>query len=358
MENKELQQKNLLSQDKSEKDTNENEDLYEHFRFVVDKGQSSIRLDKFLVLKTEGISRNRIQNAIIAGNITVNGQTTKASYKIKSGDTIVVLLPYPNEIEITPENISLNIIYEDNDIIVINKQAGLVVHPGYGNYSGTLLNGLAYYYEKKGETNNPELIRHGLVHRIDKDTTGLLVVAKNEKALNILAKQFFEKTIERTYWALVWGNIENNKGTINGKVGRSKRDRRIMDVFPDDEEIGKQAITHYEVIERFGFATLVKCNLETGRTHQIRVHFKHIGHPIFGDITYGGNRILKGTNLPKFEQCVKNCFKKLQRQALHAKTLGFIHPTTKKFIQFDSELPEDFAEVLDKWRKITKDLFK
>ncbi len=333
----------------------ENDALYEHFRFVVDKGQSPMRIDKYIVMKTESISRNRIQSAIAAGNITVNGNPVKPSYKIKPGDTIVVLLPYPSEFEIIPEEIPLDIIYEDNDVLVINKPAGLVVHPGYGNYTGTLVNGLAYYFEKTGAADNPELIRHGLVHRIDKDTSGLLVIAKNEKALNLLAKQFFEKSVERTYWALAWGNIENDKGTIIGKVGRSKRDRRIMTVYSDNDEGGKHAVTHYQVLERFGYATLIKCNLETGRTHQIRVHFQHIGHPLFGDLTYGGNRIWKGTQLPKFEQCVKNCFKILPRQALHAKTLGFVHPATKKFMQFDSKLPEDFATVLEKWRKISKE---
>ncbi len=356
MEDKELQQENLSSHGTDDNSV-ENDALYEHFRFVVDKGQSPMRLDKYIVMKTESISRNRIQNAIAAGNITVNGKPAKASYKIKPGDTIVVLLPYPSEFEIVPEEIPLDIVYEDNDVLIINKQAGLVVHPGYGNYTGTLVNGLAYYFEKTGAADNPELIRHGLVHRIDKDTSGLLVIAKNEKALNVLAKQFFEKTVERTYWALVWGNIENDEGTITGKVGRSKRDRRVMTVYHDDEEGGKHAVTHYKVLERFGYATLVKCNLETGRTHQIRVHFKHIGHPLFGDITYGGDRILKGTQLPKFEQCVKNCFKILPRQALHAKTLGFVHPSTKEFMQFDSELPGDFAAVLEKWRRISKEYY-
>ena len=356
MEKKELKQENSSSPDNGL--SPENDALYEHFRFVVDKGQSPMRLDKFIVMRTESISRNRIQNAIAAGNITVNGKQIKASYKIKPGDTIVVLLPYPSEFEIVPEEIPLNIVYEDNDIIIINKQAGLVVHPGYGNYTGTLVNGLAYYFEKSGAAENPELIRHGLVHRIDKDTSGLLVIAKNEKALNILAKQFYEKTVERTYYALVWGNLDDDRGTIIGKVGRSRRDRRVMTVYPDDEEAGKHAVTHYEVLERYGYATLIKCNLETGRTHQIRVHFKHIGHPLFGDITYGGDRILKGTQLPKFEQRVKNCFKIMQRQALHAKTLGFIHPSTKKFMQFDSELPDDFTAILEKWRKISKEYYK
>ncbi len=330
---------------------NENDALYEHYRFVVDKGQAPMRIDKFLVMRTESISRNRIQNAILAGNITVNGNPVKASYKIKPNDLILILLPYPSEFEIVPENIPLDIVYEDNEILVINKPAGLVVHPGYGNYTGTLVNGLAYYFEHSNNSNNPELIRHGLVHRIDKDTSGLLVIAKTEKALNILAKQFFEKTVERTYWALIWGDLDQDEGTIIGNVGRSKRDRRVMAVYPEGSEDGKHAITHYKVLERFGYATLVKCNLETGRTHQIRVHFKHIGHPLFGDSTYGGDRILKGTQFPKFEQFVKNCFKIMSRQALHAKTLGFTHPTTKKFMQFDSNLPDDFAQVLEKWRK-------
>jgi len=338
-------------------ESQESDALYEHYRFVVDKGQSPLRIDKFLVMRTEGKSRNRIQNAIAAGNITVNGKQVKANYKVKPGDEILILLPYPSEFKIVPEDIPLNIVYEDDDLIVVNKPAGLVVHPGYGNYTGTLLNGLAYYFEQNAAKNNPELIRHGLVHRIDKDTSGLLVIAKSELALNLLAKQFYEKTVERTYWALVWGNLENDEGTITGKVGRSRRDRRVMTVYPDDEEAGKHAVTHYKVLERFGYATLVQCNLETGRTHQIRVHFKHIGHPLFGDVTYGGDRILKGTQFPKFDQFVKNCFKIMPRQALHAKTLGFVHPSTKKFMQFDSELPDDFAAVLEKWRKASTNFY-
>jgi len=331
-------------------DQEDNEVMYEHHHIVVDKGQSLLRIDKFLVNRIENVSRNKIQNAIIAGNVKVNNLIVKPNYRVKPGNIITVVFPYPAEFEIVPENIPLNIVFEDEDLLIINKPNGLVVHPGYGHYTGTMVNALAFYLNQNAGFSDNN-IRHGLVHRIDKNTTGLLVVAKNEIALNKLAKQFFDKTVKRTYYALVWGNLKNDSGSIIGNIGRSQRDRRVMTVF-DDNEKGKHAITHYRVLKRFQYTTLIACNLETGRTHQIRVHFKHIGHPLFGDKTYGGDQIVQQAPFPKFEQFVKNCFEILQRQALHAKTLGFIHPTTNQFIQFDSELPEDFRTVIEKWEKV------
>jgi len=331
-------------------ENNSEEALYEHYRIVVDPKQTPVRIDKFLVNRIEHASRNKIQNAISAESILVNDNPTKANYKVRPNDIIRVILPYPNDFEVVPENIPLNIVYEDDDVLIVNKPAGLVVHPGHGNYTGTLVNGLSYYFqEKEGATDND--IRHGLVHRIDKDTSGLLVIAKTEYALTHLSKQFFDKTVTRTYWALVWGHLSEDKGTIEGNVGRSTRDRRVMTVY-DDPEKGKHAVTHYRVLERFEHTTLVACNLETGRTHQIRIHFKHIGHPLFGDKTYGGDRLVQGPQFTKYKQFIDNCLKILPRQALHAKTLGFIHPTTKKELFFDSEIPDDFQSVLDKWRKI------
>lgn len=327
----------------------ENEVMYEHHHIVVDKGQSILRIDKFLVNRIEGVSRNKIQNAIVAGNVKVNETIVKPNYKVKPDDIISVVFPYPSEFEVIPEDIPLDIIYEDDDLMIINKPAGLVVHPGYGNYTGTMVNALAYYLEQKAGFYDSN-IRHGLVHRIDKDTTGLLVIAKNELSLNKLAKQFFDKTVERTYFALVWGNLKDDMGTITGNVDRSLRDRRIMAVFADKEK-GKHAVTHYKVLKRFQYTTLISCNLETGRTHQIRIHLKHIGHPLFGDKTYGGNQIVQQAPFPKYEAFIKNCFTILPRQALHAKTLGFVHPSTHKFVQFDSELPDDFRQVIEKWEK-------
>jgi len=330
----------------------DNEVMYEHHHIVVDKGQSLLRIDKFLVNRIEGVSRNKIQNAITAGNVKVNDFIVKPNYKVKPDDVIIVVFPYPAEFEVVPENIPLNIVYEDDSLLIINKPAGLVVHPGYGHYTGTMVNALAYYLEETAGFDDSN-IRHGLVHRIDKDTTGLLVVAKTEMALNRLAKQFFDKTVERTYYALVWGNLKNDAGTITGNVGRSPRDRRVMTVFEEGDK-GKHAVTHYHVLKRFQYTTLIKCNLETGRTHQIRIHFKHIGHPLFGDKTYGGDKIVQQAPFPKFDQFVRNCFAMMPRQALHAKTLGFTHPVTGKFVQFDSELPMDFQEVLDKWEKVSR----
>lgn len=325
-------------------------ELYEHFRITADKGQNLLRIDKFLAGRLEGVTRSRVQNAIEAGLVQVNGKITKANYKVKPQDTIVVYLPKPpvNE-EILPENIPLQIEYEDEDLLIINKPAGMVVHPALGNWSGTLVNALLYHFQHLPQTEGNE-IRPGLVHRIDKDTSGLLVVAKNEKSLNYLAKQFFEHTIQRTYLALVWGEPKQSKGTIDSYIGRSKRDRKIMDVFEADEPTAKRAITHYEVVQSFGYVSLVKCNLETGRTHQIRVHLKSIGHPLFADSAYGGDKILKGLLTQKYKQFVENCFKLMPRQALHAQSLGFLHPSTRKEMFFESPLPADFQAVLEKWQ--------
>ena len=327
------------------KDTKE---LYEHFRFVVDKGQSPERIDKFLFHKIENVSRTKVQYAAEAGNILVNEKSVKPSYKVKPGDVISVLLTFPpRDNEIIPENIPINVVYEDEDIVIVNKEAGMVVHPAYGNYTGTLVNALYWRYKDLPLFKSGEL-RPGLVHRIDKNTSGLLVIAKNEISLNKLARQFFYHTIERHYNALVWGNINDDEGTIQGNIGRNKSDRKIMTVY-EDGEIGKHAITHFKVVERFNFVTLVDCWLETGRTHQIRAHFKYIGHPLFNDTEYGGNKILKGPSSTKYRQFVENCFKQLPRQALHARTLTFVHPKTNKLISFESPLPEDMQVVINNW---------
>lgn len=329
---------------------NEEQELFENYRFIVDKGQETMRLDKYLQMRIEGVSRTKVQAAAKASCVIVNDKPAKSNYKIKPLDVISVLLPTPpREIEILPENIPFNIVYEDDDVLVIDKQAGLVVHPGYGNFTGTLLNALAYYYEgKKGKDGEP--ITPFLVHRIDKDTSGLLLIAKTEEAQVTLAKQFFEHTIERKYNALVWGDFVEDSGTIDGNLARSTKDRRIMAVY-DDPEVGKHAVTHWRVLERFGYVTLIECVLETGRTHQIRAHMKHIGHPLFNDVMYGGDQILKGTTFSKYKQFVTNCFQMLPRQALHALVLGFEHPTTHKQMHFESPLPDDMASVVEKWRR-------
>jgi len=325
-------------------------DLYEHYRFEVDPGQSLVRIDKFLANHLENTSRTRIQAAAEAGCIIVNNKTVKSNYKIKPGDIISIVLPHPpKEIEILPENIPLNIVYEDDQVMVIDKKAGMVVHPAFGNYSGTLVNALLYYFRDNPLFQTGEH-RPGLVHRLDKDTSGLLVIAKTESAINKLAIQFFNKTIIRRYNALVWGNMKEHEGTITGNLGRNPRDRKKMFVFADGSE-GKMAITHYKVIEKFDYVTLVECRLETGRTHQIRVHFQYIHHPLFNDPEYGGNIILRGTTFTKYRQFVLNCFKILPRQALHAKILGFKHPVTGTDMLFESELPDDMSTVIDKWRK-------
>ncbi|TGD58268.1 RluA family pseudouridine synthase [Flavobacterium humi] len=327
------------------------EELFEHYRFVAAKGQSILRVDKFLMQLVENATRNKIQQAAEKGNIFANGVPVKSNYKVKPFDEIKVMLSHPPfENRVDPENIPLDIVYEDDALLLINKPAGLVVHPGHGNYTGTLVNALAYHFESL-PMNSSE--RPGLVHRIDKDTTGLLVIAKTEQAMTHLAKQFEEKTSEREYVAIVWGNIQQDEGTIEGNLARHLKDRMQMAVFADPE-IGKPAVTHYKVLERFGYITVVSCILETGRTHQIRAHMKHIGHPLFNDERYGGHLILKGTTFTKYKQFIENCFKILPRQALHAKTLGFEHPVTKEFMRFDTELPQDMKECIDKWRAYSK----
>ena len=328
----------------------DNEELYEHYRFTASDGQVPLRVDKFLMNFIENATRNKIQQAAKAGNILVNETAVKSNYKVKPHDVVRVVLAHPpHENLLVAEDIPLDIVYEDEEVIVVNKSAGMVVHPGHGNYSGTLVNGLIHHIENL-PTNSNE--RPGLVHRIDKDTSGLLVVAKTEFSMAHLSKQFFDRTTERLYYALVWGNIEEDAGTIEGHIGRSFKNRLQMDVFPDGK-YGKPAITHFKVIERLTYVTLVQCKLETGRTHQIRAHFKHIGHTLFNDERYGGDQILKGTTFTKYKQFVENCFKVLPRQALHAKTLGFTHPTTGKFMQFDSPIPEDIKACLEKWHTYT-----
>ncbi|WP_374540021.1 RluA family pseudouridine synthase [Flavobacterium sp.] len=333
---------------------NENEfedDLYEHHRFVVAKGQQSLRIDKFLMNVIENTTRNKIQKAADSGNIFVNDVTVKSNYKVKPNDVVRVMLEHPPyEHLLKGENIPINIVYEDEQVLVVNKPAGMVVHPGHGNYSGTLVNALAYHFDNL-PMNSSE--RPGLVHRIDKDTSGLLVVAKTEHAMNHLTKQFAEKTSEREYVAIVWGNIEEEEGTIEGNIDRHQTNRMQMAVYPDGEK-GKPAVTHYKVIERLGYVTVVSCKLETGRTHQIRVHMKYIGHTLFNDERYGGDQILKGTTFTKYKQFVDNCFKTLPRQALHAKTLGFEHPTSGEFLRFDTEIPKDMVDCIDKWRTYSK----
>ena len=339
-------------------DTEESSDeMYEHFSVVVDKGQAMLRLDKYLVDRMEHCSRSRIQTAADNGNILVNGTPVKSSYKVKPLDRISLVMPYPRrEVEIIPENIPLNIPYEDDDLIIVNKEAGMCVHPGHGNYSGTLVNALTYHLSELPMFQEGDM-RAGLVHRIDKNTSGLLVVAKNEKAHARLAKQFFDHTISRRYVALVWGNFAEDEGTITGNIARSRHDRLKMAVYPDGEE-GKHAVTHYKVLRRYGYVTLVECILETGRTHQIRVHMKHLGHPLFNDERYGGNEILKGTTSGTYRKFVQNCFDTCPRQALHARTLGFMHPRTGEEMFFTSELPADMVALLDRWRTYVEGTLK
>lgn len=333
-------------------ETNELEDdLFEHFKVEVPKGQALLRIDKFLMGFIQNATRNKIQNAATNGDIYVNDIPVKSNYKVKPLDVVRILLSHPPfDNTVLPENIPLDIVYEDDALLVINKPANFVVHPGHGNYTGTLVNALAYHFENL-PMNSSE--RPGLVHRIDKDTTGLLVIAKTEAAMTHLAKQFEAKTTEREYIAIVWGNVKEDSGTIEGNISRHLRDRMQMAVFADPE-VGKPAITHYKVLERLGYVTLISCKLETGRTHQIRVHMKHIGHTLFNDERYGGNLILKGTTFTKYKQFIDNCFKTLPRQALHAKTLGFVHPTTNEYMRFDTEIPQDMADCIEKWRNYTK----
>ncbi len=326
-------------------------ELYEHHKVTASKGQEPLRVDKFLMNFIEYATRNKIQQSAKSGNIWVNGVAVKQNYKVKAGDEVKVLFEHPpHEFLLVPEDIPLNIVYEDEVLLVVNKPAGMVVHPGHGNYTGTLINALLHHTKDLPVNNNE---RPGLVHRIDKDTSGLLVVAKTETAMTHLAKQFFNKTSEREYIALVWGDVENDKGTVEGNIARNPKNRLQMHVFPEGDE-GKEAITHYEVIERLGYVTLVACKLETGRTHQIRVHMKYIGHTLFNDERYGGERILKGTTFTKYKQFVENAFKILPRQALHAKTLGFEHPVTGVRMRFDSKLPEDMEQGIQKWREYAR----
>lgn len=329
------------------------ENLHEHYSFSVQAGQEPLRIDKYLMNFVENATRTKIQAAAKDGSIRVNGQVVKSNYKVRPHDEIKVLFEYPpTENLLLPENIDLNIVFEDDDIVVVNKPAGMVVHPGHGNQTGTLINGLIYHFDNlpNNSSNRP-----GLVHRIDKDTSGLLVVAKNDNAMTKLSKQFANKTSKREYVALVWGNLKEEEGTINQIIGRNPKNRLQNIVFSDeDSHLGKPAITHYKVLQRFGYVSLISCRLETGRTHQIRVHLKFIGHTLFNDERYGGNLILKGTTFTKYKQFVENCFKALPRQALHAKSLGFIHPTSNKFMEFDSEMPEDIKLCIDKWSNYSK----
>ena len=343
----------MKNEDVELEDPEQDDELFEHHRIVVDGGQSLVRVDKFLMERLSNVTRTKIQDGIHEGFVKVNERPIKPNYKIHPGDVITVSFPEPpRDTDVKPENIPLNIVYEDEHLLVVNKAAGMVVHPAFQNWTGTLVNALAYHFrnlpEMPGNTGRP-----GLVHRIDKDTSGLLVIAKNEITLTQLAKQFFDHTIERTYWALVWGEPSVPEGTINVNVGRSLKDRRVTTAFPEADH-GRTAITHYKVLQSLRYISLVECKLETGRTHQIRAHMKFLGHPIFNDAMYGGDQVLKGTTFTKFRQFVDNCFKIIPRQALHAKTLGFIHPATKKFVQFDSELPTDFKEVMEKWEHYVK----
>ena len=343
----------MEEENKIDEPINENKDLYEHFNFVAQKGQQPLRVDKYLMNYIENATRSKIQQAAKDGNIYVNDVTVKSNYKVKPNDVVRVLFEHPPyEFLLVPEDIPLTIVYEDDALLVVNKPAGMVVHPGHGNYSGTLINALTFHFDNlpNNSSNRP-----GLVHRIDKDTSGLLVVAKTEEAMTHLAQQFFDKTSEREYIALVWGDVKEDQGTIEGAIGRHPKNRLQNTVFiGDDAHKGKPAVTHYKVLERFGYVTLVSCKLETGRTHQIRVHLKHIGHTLFNDERYGGDRILKGTSFSKYKQFVENCFSILPRQALHAKTLGFVHPVTQEKMKFDSPVPDDIAQCLEKWRNYSK----
>lgn len=333
----------------SQEEENQEEELFIQEVIKADPKQTLLRVDKFLMDRLPNVTRNKIQAGIKDGFVKVNGELVKANYKVHPGDEISIYLSEPpRDEEVVPEDIPLNIVYEDPYLLVVNKPAGMVVHPAYQNWSGTLVNALAFHFQNLPEMEGNEG-RPGLVHRIDKDTSGLLVIAKTEQAMTGLAKQFFDHSIERTYYALAWGVPEETKGTIHVNVGRSFKDRRITVAFPEGD-FGKNAITHYELLEDLRYVSLIKCNLETGRTHQIRAHMKWIGHTLFNDATYGGDQVLKGTVFTKYKQFVQNCFKVIPRQALHAKTLGFVHPITKEHMQFDSELPEDFALVLEKWR--------
>jgi len=327
----------------------EDRNEFEHHKFVADNGQNPLRVDKFLLNFVEFATRNKIQQAIKAGNVKVNDAIVKASHKVKANDVVTIIYDYPQEKhELVPQEIPLNITYEDDSILIVNKDAGMVVHPGFGNYDGTLVNALAFHFQSLPNMGDED--RPGLVHRIDKNTSGILVIAKTEIAMNDLSKKFADRVLNRKYIALVWGDMKEDEGTITGNIGRSLKNRKIMNVFPDGD-FGKHAVSHYKVLERFGYTTLVECKLETGRTHQIRAHFKYLGHPLFNDEEYGGDVILKGTTFTKYKQFVQNCFKICSRQALHAKSLGFKHPVTKEDMFFDSALAEDMEQLIDKWRK-------
>ena len=322
--------------------------LHEHFSFTADPGQEPLRVDKYLMNRVENATRNKIQNAAKEGSIFVNDEVVKSSYKVKGGDTVRVLFGHPpHENLLIAEDLPVDVVYEDDSLIIVNKAAGMVVHPGHGNYSGTLINALMFHFDNLPQNDQQ---RPGLVHRIDKDTSGLLVVAKTETAMTHLSKQFFDKTSERKYYALVWGDVKADSGTVEANIGRHPRNRLQMTVF-EEGEAGKNAVTHYKVLERLGYVTFLECQLETGRTHQIRAHMKHIGHTLFNDERYGGDSILKGTSFTKYKQFVDNCFKLIPRQALHAKTLGFEHPVTGKWMHFDSEIPNDMELALEKWRQ-------
>lgn len=334
------------------KEIHDQDELYEHYRIQVDPGQSLLRIDKFLINRIENVSRNRIQAAIDAGSVRVNNKEVKPSYRVKPGDIITVVLAHPpRDVEIYCDNIPLEIIFEDDDVVLVNKKPGMVVHPAYGNYRNTLVNALAYHFnpELEGKPVKSDSIRPGLVHRIDKNTSGLIIIAKNEFAMTHLAAQFYNRTIKRNYTALVWGDLPHDTGTITGHIGRNTKDRKIMEVFPEGNS-GKPAVTHYTVLERFHNTTLVDCKLETGRTHQIRVHFRYIGHPLFGDFEYGGDKILKGMITGSYRQFVEQCFSILPRQALHARSLGFIHPSSGKEMFFEVPPPDDLLQVIEKWR--------
>ncbi|MFL5763443.1 MAG: RluA family pseudouridine synthase [Bacteroidia bacterium] len=344
-------------------DQEEDQELFEHYRIVVDKGQELLRIDKFLMNRKQNATRTKIQQAAENGSILVNEKPVKSNYKVKPGDVITVVFAHPpREIELIPQDIPIDIVYEDDDLIIINKQPGMVVHPGYGNYKGTLVNALVYHFQQlpvskaaatqktTKQSTEAAALRPGLVHRLDKNTSGIMVVAKSETAMVKLAKDFFDRNLDRIYYALVWGDFKEEEGTVTGNIGRHLKDRKKMDVYPPESEEGKHAVTHWKVLERFGYVTLIQCKLETGRTHQIRVHMQHIGHSLFNDELYGGARILKGTTFAKYKQFVDNCFAIIPRHALHAKSLGFNHPLTGKYIHFDSELPEDMQAVLAKWR--------
>lgn len=329
----------------------EQNELFEHYNFVADSGQTLLRLDKFLLARIENTSRNKIQTLISTGNVLVNEKIEKSNYKVRPKDKVAVVMPYPpREKEVLPEDIPLNIVHEDEHVLVINKPAGLVVHPGYANYTGTLVNGLVYHFGNLPSSS--ELgDRPGLVHRLDKNTSGIMVIAKTELALSSLAKQFYDRTISRKYYAMVWGRPKEDQGTIVGNVGRSHKNRKIMDVFPPESEIGKHAVTHYKLVKPLGYVSIVECKLETGRTHQIRVHMKHLGHPLFNDESYGGEKILKGLPTANYKKFIHNCFALIPGQALHAKTLEFTHPKTAERMKFDSELPTGYQEIILKFER-------